>query len=340
MLAFLQDLFKNLRELLIPQKYFAWQTLLLLSLFSWLLAQVAAAAAAHTVTVDVLTICSWLFLSIAIWWALAKNPVLIPNTAINISPWITGVIFCIFLFNPWTEERFRLALMSWPIVSTIIAGSPEFVEKNWKQFKQPKTSVRQSLAMLLLINLLLSSWLIFFFRVQSWLEAYPSLLVDTFDRSNFVVRVESDQRSFSQGTPLLEDAALALNQELEGVPWPQVERWLINIDDGIRTLASSVNITAPAERVFWSLNAPLPDQDANGYELRLRANWLGPTSQKNGYFLEKVCRIAPRSQPQVIESGPSPDQSSTIRRELTDLATVDCASGDPTMTWVEAPVES
>ncbi|MEM9907657.1 MAG: DUF5357 family protein [Cyanobacteria bacterium P01_D01_bin.44] len=340
MLDILKDAFTQLRDLLKPPKYFAWQTLLLLSLFSWLLALVADAVEVQRLTVNILSTCSWLFLSIAIWWALAKNPVFIPNTLINISPWITGVIFCVFLFNPWTEDRFRLALISWPIVSTLIAGSPQFVDRNWKQFKQPKKEVRQSLAMMLLINLLLTSWLIFFFRVQSWLDSYPSLLVDDFSRSNFVARLESDQTYFSQGTLLLEDAALTLEQELEGLPWPQVERWLINIDEGIRTLANSVDITAPAERVFWSLNAPLPEQDADGYRLRLRANWLGPTSKENGYYLEKVCQIAPRSQPQVIESGPDPNQSSTVKRQLTDLARVDCASGPPTMTWVDAPVES
>ncbi|NEP55369.1 MAG: DUF5357 domain-containing protein, partial [Moorea sp. SIO3C2] len=31
------------------------------------------------------------------------------------------------------------------------------------------------------------------------------------------------------------------------------------------------------------------------YQLKLRANWLGPTAKKNGYYVEKVCTILPQT---------------------------------------------
>ena len=337
MFGIFKDAFNQFQALVIPDKSFAWQTLLLLSLFSWLLAVIAEALGASIITVNVISTGSWLFLFIAVWWALTETPVTLVGTTLNISPWITGIIFCVLLFNPWTEERFRLALASWPVVSTLIAGGPQFVESQWKSFKLPKKELRQPLAMMLLVNLLLTSWILFFLRIQTWLDEYPSLLVDDFSRSSFVVHIKTEESNFSsQGALLLDQAASALERELDGIPWPQTERWLLNIDEGILTLADNVDLAAEAEIDFWSLNLPIPRRDANGYELRLQANWLGPTSQRNGYFLEKVCRVLPRRQEPAGGAG----AASATAQDSTDLSRVDCAGNTPTMIWVESPVES
>ncbi|NEP17672.1 MAG: DUF5357 domain-containing protein [Leptolyngbya sp. SIO4C1] len=329
MLEIFRDSVNQVRILITPTQYFAWQTLLLLSLFSWLLAVIAQITGAEELTVNILSTGSWLFLTISVWWALAKNPVRVFD--VNISPWITGAIFCTFLFNPWTEERFEWALSSWPMISTLIAVLPKFVNKRWDGFVLPPQKDRQRVALTLLVNLLLTGWILFFFRVQTWVGDYPSLLADDFSQSSFVSQFGERLELPPQGRALLEDAALALNQQLDGVPWARVERWLVNIDDGIQSLAREADMSAQKEVVFWRLTAPLPEATGDGYQLRLRAQWLGPTSYENGYYLERVCTIRPQSQPRVVETNPAPGQSATVRQELNDIARVDCGSGEPTL---------
>jgi hypothetical protein len=321
MIDTVKDAVTQVRELILPKQYFAWQTILMLSLFSWGMAYVAQGTQATGLTVQLLSTGSWLFLTIAIWWALVDNPIKILN--VSISSWITGAVICVFVFSPWTDSRVQWAIASWPLISVGVASLPNFV--NWNlDWRLPKPQVRQELILMLLINLLLSCWVLFYFRIQNWFESYPSLLVEDLNQGHFVYQFRGGRTRLSQGVPLLENAAATLSQELNGVPWPRVERWLLNIDEGIRTIAGSVDMIAPAERIFWSLDAPNPTEAANGYQLKLRANWLGPTAEQNGYYLEKICAITPqRNQPRITTS----DQPTDGQQDLTPIARVDCASG-------------
>lgn len=322
MIELIKEIFGQIRDLLSPKQYFAWQTILLLSLFSWFMAVMAESTGAQVATVNLLSTASWMFLTIALWWGLSQNPpTLFDQTpeifGFTLGPWITGAVMCIFLFNPWTEARLRLAVVSWPVVATLVAALPRFL--NWKlEFKAPKPDSRQPLLLMLLVNLLLMSWLMFHFLVQDWLQAYPSLTAEAIDNSAFVYQVRNPDTQASQGIPLLNNAADLLKAELDNAPWPRVERWLLNLDEGMNRLATQVDIVAVRERDFWSLDAPAPVEASNGYQLRLRANWLGPTAQASGHFYEKVCTIVPRQ-----ANTPS---DPTQPREVTPVAQVTCES--------------
>lgn len=320
MIDTVKDSITQVRDLVTPKQYFSWQTILMLSLFSWVMAFIAEQTLATNLTVQLLSTGSWIFLTVAIWWALANNPVQIWN--ISLSAWITGAVICVFLFAPWTDQRLEWAIVLWPILSAAIAAFPNFM--NWKlEWQLPMPHIRQTLVLMLLVNLLLSSWFLFYFRLQSWFTDYPSLRVESLDRSHFVYHFDTNQVRFSQGVPLLDSAADILAKELDGAPWPRAERWLLNIDGGIKSLANNVELIAPTESIFWSLDAPRPISESSGYALKLRANWLGPTAEQKGYYLEKTCTIMPRSQPQVT----NPDQPSAIAQDLTPIARVNCAKG-------------
>ena len=324
MIDVLKDAINNLRGLITPPRYLSWQTLLLLSLFSWGMATLAEASEATPVTVGILSTGSWLFLTIAIWWGLTDNPINLGN--LSISPWITAAVICVFIFRPWTTERLQLAMASWPIVATILVAIPKFC--NWKlDLSIPKPPVRQELIVLLLINLLLSSWIMFYFRVQNWFLQYPSLLAENLDNSAFVYRFGDNGNGGSQADALLTSAADNLVKQLDNTPWPRVERWLLNLDNSINSVAEGIILNAINESVFWSLDAPRPQSMSNGYQVRLRANWLGPTAKQNGYYVEKVCTILPRTlQPRTGEEA---------SQDLTPVAEVTCS--DQT-TEVERPI--
>lgn len=312
MIDVLKEAIDKIRQLITPPSYLSWQTLLLLSLFSWGMAALAESQSAAQITVDILSTGSWLFLTIAIWWSLAQNPVEIGY--ISISPWITAAVICVFLFRPWTPERLQLALSSWPIVATILVAIPKFC--NWKlDLGLPRPAVRQELIVLLLINLLLSSWIMFYFRIQHWFGDYPSLMAENLDQSAFVYRFGPEMSNGSQANILLTSAAESLINQLDDAPWPRVERWLLNLDNSLNSVAKNITLNAIQERVFWSLDAPRPQSMSNGYQIKLRANWLGPTAKQNGYYVEKVCTILPRTLSQRTA-----DQSSS-----TPVANVTCS---------------
>ena len=93
----------DFKTLFWPKQYFAWQTLLLLSLFSLVVATaIDSLEGRNQLTVDFLTTFSWIFFTFAVWWALAETKPLTGNK-FSLSPWITGIVLCLFLFRPWTS---------------------------------------------------------------------------------------------------------------------------------------------------------------------------------------------------------------------------------------------
>ncbi len=311
MIDVLKDAIDKMRGLITPPRYLSWQTLLLLSLFSWGMATLAESTEATSTTVSILSTGSWLFLTIAIWWGLATNPVKIG--VVSISPWITAAVMCVFVFRPWTPERLQLAMALWPVIATVLVAIPKFCD--WKlDLSIPPPPVRQELIVLLLINLLFSSWIMFHFRIQHWFNDYPSLVVENLDSSAFVYRIGDDTNGSSQAETLLTSAADNLVKQLDDTPWPRVERWLLNLDNSINSVADNIVLNAISESVFWSLDAPRPKSVSNGYQIKLRANWLGPTAEQNGYYVEKVCTILPRTLKK--RTGDEPTQTSTPVAEV------------------------
>lgn len=325
-----------------PPRYFSWQTTVLLGFFSWLTSLLAAVIEASIFTRNLLGVFSWLFFTIGVGWALNKHPVKL--SGVSIGPWITGAIFSIFLFGVLPGDSIAPAVVSWPIVSVLIAATPHFV--NWNlSLKTPPVSIRQDLILLLLLNLLFTSWLEFYFLIQNWLDDYPSLIVDDFSRSGFVyvlprsLWVSPGDEPFSRGEILLDSAGLIVKNTLDGRPWPSLERWLLNVDEQIAPIEDEARqgLMAEAEREFWALRADTPPGefggDSSSYDLTLQAVWTGPASNPEGYYLEKTCRITqvfPPSENAAGDAASSPDQ---IVESSTPLANVDCELGTSPRRW-------
>ena len=328
----------QVRSLLWPDKYFAWQTLLMLSLFSWLVAiAITSIENEETLIVNFLTTLSWMFLTSAVWWALHENKVKV--WGFSISPWITGAVLCVFAFRPWEPDRFRWALSSWPLISVAISALPDFV--NWElKFSLPKKDKQQHLVMILLVNLLMTSWILFYFRVQDWVNHYPSLLASSLDRSAFVYNL-SPRDPNVQGVLLLQSTADVITDDLDGQPWYQAERWLYNRKDQLEAIAQRVNnnLAAPDERIFWQMAVPEPRRLGEGYLLTLRANWLGPTAEDKNLQVEKNCKIMPQDRarptpnpsPAVSPNAATPDTPSPQTSRTT---VVDCGEDPPTVRWI------
>ncbi|MEL7227612.1 MAG: DUF5357 family protein [Cyanobacteria bacterium J06576_12] len=239
---------------------------------------------------------------------------------------MTGAVLCLFLLRPWLSEfRLRWAIASWPLISTGVMALPYFV--NWElKVKLPKAKVQNTLIMTLLVNLLLSSWIVFHFRVQDWVRNYPSLLVRSLDKSDFVVDFLPERQQPSQGVMLLEGMVEEIEADIAGQPWYQTERWLYTrqsqLEDALQETLRTIE--APDEAIFWQIESPVPTQSDQTYLLTLKAIWSGPMAEGGAFDLETICRIKPVD---AVRPVPAEEDEPTPLTQVTD---VDCGEDAPT----------
>ncbi|HAZ45342.1 MAG TPA: hypothetical protein DDW76_18450 [Cyanobacteria bacterium UBA11369] len=264
-----------------PPKIWSWQTLIIASVI------LGIAAIAFTAFLPILAVLSGLLLIIGVAWYTTKEPITIQG--ISIGSWVTGALICLLLFGIWGDPALlAIGVVAWPIVSAAVAAIPEFWHEGLK-LKTPNPEVRQNLTILLLINLLLSCWLLFGFIVQGWLQAYPSIAADELGRSFFVNKVAYGSDPVPRGALVLNAVESRLRNQIDGKVWPDVERWLLNANDRVVKLSEEVTPKVE-EDALWEYGADVSPIDG-GYNLNLLANWRGPGTRVEGYHLRKSCKV-------------------------------------------------
>ncbi|MEX0269429.1 DUF5357 family protein [Leptolyngbyaceae cyanobacterium UHCC 1019] len=315
----LRKIFQDIFKLIIPKKWDSAKTLIWLSVFSW-----AMSLPTRSFVQSFIAFCGWLLLIPGIHWLMHEEKKIkefLTIEKILIAPWITGALICFFLFAT-PESLPGIMVISWPIVSAIIAALPKFI-KSGPAYKVPDPPVRQDLIIMVLFNLLLSCWIQLCYSTQVWLAQYPSFQADDLTNSSFVVKTPSNESAVSQGFDILRQAETALKDSLQGQSWSQVERWLLNFDDRIRDLNEQIIDRLPpkAENAYWQVEGRvLPGE----YNVQLFAVWKGPSSDNLGYHLAKTCQI---SQGVPVDRTPwqtlSPVGSASPNTQV-DTATVSC----------------
>jgi hypothetical protein len=308
----MDDLFGQLKSALISPKWDSWQTLILISIFSWAVSLLTILEGFQRLIVWI----AWVFLIPGIHWFLHEEKFkLQKDLEINIKksltfnklfigPWITGALVCLFLFRSVIDIPVSALLILWPTISVLISALPKFVAGVGPKYSLPeKPEVRQQLINLLLSNLLISCWFQLHFLTQQWLAQYPSVLTENLNRSSFVVQLSPVDRPRPRGYTILEQASALLEADLEGQSWSQVEQWLLNQEDQIaalqpRTLEQANRIK---EDEFWKLQGlMLPGE----YNLELAIVWLGPTRDGIPYHFKRTCQINQVSNAQAIRTTP------------------------------------
>jgi drug/metabolite transporter superfamily protein YnfA len=311
----MKKFFVEIRKLLQPPQWASWQTLIFLSIFSTIMAGVTT-----TITQIIISAFGWLFLVLGVWWFTYQEDVK--------KTWITGAVICLALYGGWRNFPQPAMFISWPPVSALISAIPKFVKSDPDRrtpiFVLPKGDVWQDLVLMFLLNVILSCWFQFYYVLQGWLDAYPSLLADNFSHSAFVYDGRPNQPRISKGTLLLTQVEAALKEQLDGRPWPEVERWLIDLNQQLPDLETSARQQMPfAENVWWNLQGKVL---SDAYDVQFQAIWQGPSSS-NGYTITTVCRITqgfkPEAPPEFKFDSPAPPAKATVRPRST-LATVKC----------------
>ncbi|MEC4818509.1 MAG: septal junction protein FraD [Scytonema sp. PMC 1069.18] len=287
-----EDVYERIKKILIPPRAYSWQTLIYLSLFSWFMSSLASGLAK-----DLIAFFGWLFLILGTAWYTTDNPLLVPGTNLPIGALITGFLVSVFAFGHEEDVITPRTIVLWPTISAIITAIPEFFEGTGTEAKTqiPKIEERQKIIVLLGSCAVISCWLQFYFVTDNWINEYPSVLVDNYSGSAFVVRTQPSETIPRNGVLVLDKLAPQIEARLAGQPWSKVEQWLLDASERVRKLGrQTINSTLAdyEERFLWRVE-PRISNLKSGYKLDLLSIWSGPSSTPGGYYLVKTCQIDP-----------------------------------------------
>lgn len=341
--GFFEELFKPITDLLVPKKAYAWQTLIYLSIFSFITSFFAVDSIQYLIEY-----CGWFFLIAGTAWSTTDQPATVPATNMPIGSLITSAFVSVFLFSRFINGNDQviqpISIVVWPTLAAVITAIPEFFEGSGTDVKRqlPKLLIRQQIIILLSICMMISCWINFYYIIDNWFDQYPTLKteVENFGGSKLILRrgeapelnnKDGEERKIkfilpTNGVQLLNKLSPRVKQQLDERPWGEVERWLFDSvdknkkDRPIGKLAQQVKeevLKLSPEKGFWSIE-PRVSNTKTGYKLDLLAMWKAPSFMANKYYLQKSCEITPFAKP-VKDEG---DENATV-----NVAEIECQPG-------------
>jgi hypothetical protein len=299
--------FGQVFEFLKPPKPDSWQTLLWISAMSWGFSLISESPFIQSFIASL----GWIFLIAGLHWAMYEKKIneQLKFNGFFVGPWITGALICVFLWSLLNDSLripISVPFIAWPPISAAIAAAPKFIKagKDGPEAALPNAAGRQEVIILLLSNLVISCWFQLYFLTQNWLTQYPTFLAEDFSRSAFVVR-PSAARQPQRGVMLLDNAESILRTQLAGASWPQVERWLLDLNQRLPAIRNAAIERMPPteEDNMWALEARVVP--GGNYRMELRSIWLGPTGDGIPFYLTKTCDFSKLASSRPIELQPS-----------------------------------
>ncbi len=300
---FLKDAIQRIKKFFLPPKAYSWQTLIYLSIFSWLMSSLAEKGTIQ----DMIAFFGWIFLIAGTSWYTTDKPLYIPGTIMPVGAVITGGIVSIFAFGH-DEEVVAKTIIYWPTISAIITAVPEFFEGSGTDFKTqlPKLEDRESVISLIGCCMLLSCWLNLYGLTDQWLKDYPSATYPITRenkvslRNDLLTILKPDNTIPENGILIANKLQSAVETSLKGKSWSNVELWLKKADKNVSKIGQTVvniNLADFEEKNFWKTQARVENIDPkdynSGYKLDLFSVWEGPSATPKGYYLKKSCQIEP-----------------------------------------------
>lgn len=320
---FLKDAVERIKKLFIPPRAFSWQTLIYLSLFSWLMSSLA-----NSNIQSIIAFFGWVFLIAGTSWYTTDKPLYIPGTIMPVGAVITGGIVSVFAFQRG-EEFISRTIIFWPTISALITAVPEFFEGSGTDVKTqlPDVNDRESVIILIGCCMLLSCWLNLYEVTDTWLNEYPSARYsfdenETARRNDLLTVIEPEDQIPPNGVLILNKLQSGVETALDGKSWSEVERWLKNANRRVSQLGKKVieiNLAQFDEKEFWKTEANVqnivPEDINSGYRLDLYSIWKGPSATEDGYHLKRSCQIEP-----IAER----DESISSKGEIITVAELEC----------------
>ena len=317
LISFFEEIFKPLIDLLVPDKAYSWQTLIYLSIFSFITSYFATDTIQYLIEY-----CGWFFLIAGTAWSTTDKPKTVPGTNMPIGALVTSAFVSVFLFSRFINGNQEatiqpISIVIWPTLAAVITAIPEFFEGSGTDVKRqlPKLLIRQRIFILLAVCMMISCWIQFYYVVDRWFDDYPTLRTENFGGSRLVVRTtlipELNTKDLDEtkvrfvlpfnGVQLLNKLSPKVEEALGDRPWGEVERWLLDSvgktqqNRPIGKLAQQVKeevLKQSPEKPLWLIE-PRVSNTKTGYKLDLLAIWRGPSFMADRYYLQKSCEITP-----------------------------------------------
>lgn len=285
--------FRKLVQLLRPPQWGSWQTFICVALGLFLLSLFTA-----DLRREALAIASFASLSIGLTWLGLEQ-------AWIFTPWMTAALALVLIHTLLPFISPSLLMILWPPFAGLLWLTPHCFDVETNTWHTPVTLIRQRFLLIMGVQLLLSCWLQFHFLTQSWLDQYPSLLVDDFQDSFFVAKTIGRDRARPRGVQFLQAISPTVERRLNQQDWRVMADWLNSLSvtheltEYTQDLLSELNIEPTAEDQFWIFQVRAFPQ-GDGYDLAWQAQWEGPRSAQaraiDPYLSEMRCAITPTGQ--------------------------------------------
>ncbi|MEB3341546.1 DUF5357 family protein [Okeania sp.] len=280
--------FKDALNLILPPKFWHWQTFLLLTIVLWLLSTIIGEVDSNKKEeINFISSLAWLSLTIAMGWRTNQKPFIFKE--ISLSPWVTGGLISFLLYQNLANNTKYIAVVSWPIISVSIAAII-LVLSSSEATTTAKTSQlsKPSFVTLILVNCLISCWLGLYFLIQDIVQQYPTMGADDLSGSTFVYRLKTPSINDNGGTKILNLMEERLNNDLGtqrlGLSVPKMKLRLESLKDEV---AKEISVK---ENDLWELKTGILSKQS-GYELDLQLFWQGFTAKNESYYLSRSCKI-------------------------------------------------
>jgi len=326
---------ENFLNLLNPPHPISWQTLISLGLFSWAFAIFAytlpnrsAIVAAHFSNNF-----AFIFFIIGFFWFQTEKRW--KFLGVQLRPILVGLLISIFLFKNSSRWLF-LIVKFWPVLSGILSIAPEFFHR----FKPiiPPPEKRYNVIINLLIYLLITCWVNFYFYLQIWLipNTANSYFDKELDRSMFVVRIipqeieeklqavvqydwqQETENTIEKGKVFIKNIEAVIKNNVEQQPWGKIKNMINKIESNAFQSQLNNLLKKLADDRQWSVKVEvIPQEKANPetnrsqigqYNLNLWLTWTG--TNDDVVKIKKTCQLK-----QSAESIMEPN--ATIFAELT-----------------------
>lgn len=288
----MKELFASIKSIFWPERLYSWQTAMALCVLAWLMS-----FPTEPPIQSLLVRLGWICLIVGVGWMTTENPISL--WGLSFSPWLTGILICIFLFvsNP-EESPPRVAVILWPVIAALVAAFPASFRPT-TGLQIPPIHTRTRLVVLLLSNLLIMAWILFFYAMEDWMMGYPGLRQEDFSRSNFVYAVGEVPSRDDRGANIVQEMSETLIAQVENQPRSEVERWLLQLRedpdapglfrDRVFDRLALVTPRSVQDGKLWQLEIRITEP---AYRLVLGARWMGPSAYQEGYLMQRSCQIS------------------------------------------------
>lgn len=266
----------------VPPRFYCWQTVLWLSIFSVVMSGAARLLGGRSLVSEAIALGGSWFLFVAVAWGTRAE---VPK----IAPELTALLASSLLFLGWSQPLFFMAL---PVIAVMVRVVPDLTTDHLS-LRLPQLDRRYFLLILVFAYGLLTLWTGFYFVSDRYGQDYPSTLFDDWRRGQFFRVVRSPSLAELPGARYGAALGTELRSLYNGRPWSVVQRLAMENPEGFvvgPTVAASDFFTVEEQEKWQECDRKItitPEQ----IEVTFTLEWQGIRAHDYPYVVQKTCGL-------------------------------------------------